>query len=221
MDFYKFENEKERDLYQMLFDYPEMVLYLKNKHQTDRVLKFCIEQDPSIFGKLTDPSVDIAEYALDVDGENIIPLIMKFDNIPLTKKMCYIALRSYPGAIGYIPKSMLTEEMLDMAFNAQPSLLSVFEKLPEGYLLTRIKNRPSDIRYVTNPSDALIYAALESDPNLCVYFRKLTPQMINLLCDINPKIAEMYINSLESETMKDAKSEETKRPEEVQWSNSY
>lgn len=222
MSVYQFENEMDQKLFETLFDNPELVLLLKNRYQTDRVWKFCIERDPSIFGKMDNPTVEIAEYALDVDGENIIPLVTKFEYIPVTKKMAFTALRSYPGAVLYIPEDILTEEMLNMAFNAQPSLISAFSNLTYEYLIRRIQERPSDIRFVQNPRDELIYMALERDPNLCVYFTSLTPQMINLLYDLKPEYAAMYINTLESENQDYAENSETEgESTSNQWSNPY
>lgn len=222
MNVYQFENEMDQKLFETLFDTPEMVLYLKNRYQTDRVWKFCIEREPSIFSKMDNPTEEIAQYALDVDGENIIPLVTKFDYIPITKKMAFTALRSYPGAILYIPEDVLTEEMMNMAFNAQPSLMSNFDNLTYDYLLRRIQERPSDIRFIQNPRDELIYLALERDPNLCVYFTSLTPRMINLLYDLKPELAAMYINTLESENPYYAENSETEgEAKSDQWSDTY
>jgi len=216
-----YEESFDEKLFDMLYDTPEMILLLKNRYQTPKVWKFCIEREPSLFGQMENPTEDIAIYALDVCGENIIPLVNKFDYIPVTKKMAFTALRSYPGAILYIPQNILCEEMFNMAFNSQPSLLGAYDNLGNDYLLRRVRERPSDIRYINNPSEELKYAALEKDPNVCVYIDNLTPQMISLLYDLKPGLAEMYTNTLERENMLYAEDTKTTEADCKEWSNSY
>lgn len=212
----------DQEMYDMLYDNPSMILYMKSRYQTSKLWKFCIERDSSIFARMENPTEDIVEYALDVDGENIIPLLNKFEYIKLTKRMAFIALRTFPGAILYIPSDILTEEMMDMAFNAQPSLLAVKDGLSEEYLLRRVHARPSDIRYIKNPTDVMKYTALERDPNTFVYMDDLNPNMIHLLNDIKPGLADLYTNTLESEITYHAENtEKDGEAESNQWADSY
>ena len=223
MEEYVIDQNYDQHIYDMLYDNPEMILYMKSRYQTAKLWKYCIELEPSIFGQMENPTEDIAEYALNVDGENIIPLLTKFDYIPLTKRLAFIALRTFPGAIMHIPESILTEEMMDMAFNAQPSLISVLSNaLTEDYLIRRVHARPSDIRYIKNPTDKMKFIALEKDPNTFVYMDSFTPQMLNLIKELKPGLAELYSNTLESENGDHAENTETRgEAESNQWSNPY
>lgn len=222
-EYVNIEQTFDQHIYDMLYDNPEMILYMKNRYQTAKLWKYCIELDPSIFGQMENPTEDIAEYALNVCGENIIPLLTKFEYIPLTKRLAFIALRTFPGAIMHIPQSILTEEMFDMAFNAQPSLISVmYNMLTDEYLMRRVYSRPSDIRYIKNPTERMKLIAIEREPNTIMYIDNPTPQMLHLLNELKPGMAELYSNTLESENGDHAENtEKNGEAESSQWSNSY
>lgn len=207
--------EYDQKIYDLLYDMPEAIVYLKSRYQTDRMWKYCIERDPKVFAQMKNPSEDMCEYAVDIDGENIITMVTKFPEIPVTRRIAYIALRTFPGAILYIPEEVLNEEMFDIAFNAKPSLISHFNNLPFGYYLQKVREDPSIIRWMDNPREELVCAAFEKDPNLCVYFTSLTPQMINVIREVKPELATLYMNTLESERIDDAESSETERQETI------
>lgn len=209
------ENEVIYDqrLFNILHDNPEAVCYLKRKYQTDQVWKYCIEQDPKLFSRMKNPSPDMCVYALDIDGSNIITMKSKFSDIRITPRMAYIALRSFPGAILYIPQEILNEEMFDLAFDAQPSLIAHFTNLSHGYLIRKIRENPSFIRYIVSPGEELICIALSLDPNLCVYISPLTPKMIQIIQEKKPELAQLYANSLESENVENAENTETRGEE--------
>ena len=220
MEFY--ESSYDQKLYNLLYNNPEAILYLKNCYQTERVWKYCIEIEPNLFASMKSPSPEMCEYALDVAGENIITMVTKFKHIKLTKRMVYIALRTYPSAILYVPEDILEEDMLDKAFDAQPSLIGKFTNLSYEYLLKKVREKPSIIKWIENPREELVCAALEIDPNLCVYFTTLTPQMINIIQQKKPELAEMYANTLESETDYYAEISEEERAEyDAQWADTY
>lgn len=217
----QYEPIYDQKIYDLLYDMPEAIVYLKSRYQTDQVWKYCIEREPKVFAMMKNPSVDMCVYALDIDGSNIITIRTKFTDIKIDKRMAYIALRTYPAAILHIPSEILNEEMFDLAFNAQPSLISQFNNLPYTYLLRKIRENPSIIKHMTNLREDLACVALSMDPNLCVYIPNLTTQMINLLRDLKPELAELYTNTLESETENYAENCETRGAEEQGWSDSY
>lgn len=216
-----YSNEQDQGLFDMLYDNPEMVVYLKNRYQTDRVWKFCIDRESTLFSQMENPSIEMCEFALDVDGENIIPLVTKFTDVKLTKRMIWIALRTFPGAILHVPRIMIDEDMLNSAFDKQPELLSAFPSLSYEYLLRRIKDHPGDVIWLENPRDELVCMALEKNPYLCVHFTSLTPLMINIIRAQNPELADMYTNTLESEMDDYAEDSTTESTTANQWSDPY
>ena len=216
-----YSNEQDQGLFDMLYDNPEMIVYLKNRYQTDRVWKFCIDRESTLFSQMENPSIEMCEFALDVDGENIIPLVTKFTDVKLTKRMIWIALRTFPGAILHVPRIMIDEDMLNSAFDKQPELLSAFPSLSYEYLLRRIKDHPGDVIWLENPRDELVCMALEKNPYLCVHFTSLTPLMINIIRAQNPELADMYTNTLESEMDDYAEDSTTESTTVNQWSDPY
>lgn len=216
-----YNNEQDQRLFDMLYDNPEMIIYLKNRYQTDRIWKFCIDRESTLFGQMENPSIEMCEFALDVDGENIISLVTKFTDVKLTKRMIWIALRTFPGAILHVPRYMLDEDMLNASFDAQPELLTAFPNLSYEYLLRRIKDHPGDIVWLENPRDELVHLALEKNPYLCVHFTSLTPHMINIIRAQNPGLADMYMNTLESEIDDYAENSEEEGPTVDQWSDPH
>lgn len=202
-------------LYNILYETPSAIAFFKKRYQSDQLWRYCIERDPNVFGLMEDPSLDMCIYAIDISGENIVILATKFKHIKITKKIAYLALRTFPAAILYIPEDVLTEGMLDMAFAAKPSLISHFNNLPFGYYLRKVRENPWIIQHITDPREDLICAALEGDPMVCTCFKHPTTQMINIVKELNPELAQLYINSLESETDKDAKNSEEERQDTV------
>lgn len=216
----QYEPIYDQKIYDLLYEMPEAIVYLKSRYQTDQVWKYCIEREPQVFALMKNPSVDMCVYALDIDGSNIIHIRSKFTNIEIDKRMAYIALRTFPAAILHIPSEIINDEMFDLAFNAQPSLISQFTNLPYSYLLRKIGENPSIIKFIPNLREDLACIALRMDPNLCVYIQNLTPQMINILRDLKPEVADLYTNTLESETENYAENCEERGAEES-WSDTY
>lgn len=213
--------EIDHKIYEFLYEIPSAIVYLKKRYQTTQVWKYCIEREPSVFALMENPSQEMCEYAVDIDGENIITVVTKFPSIDVTKRMAYIALRTYPSAILYIPENVLNEEMFDIAFSEKPSLMSYFTNLPFGYYLKKVRENPSIIQYIQNPTEDLICDALSRDPNLCVHFNHLTPRMINIIRELKPDMANLYINRIESEKS-NAKNNEEEGQEPVEdWKNPY
>lgn len=180
----------------LLVDDPSAILLFKNKYIDDDVWKFCIEREPGIFKHMKDPSEEMCEFALSVDGHNLKYIEKRFTNIKITRKMAYIAISNCPKAIVYIPPEILDEGLKEKAFNSDPSLLQNFDfnDLRYDYIKNTITENPSFIKYINSPPDDLIIEAIKKDPNICVYFEKLSPRVVAVINEINPNLLLLYKN---------------------------
>ena len=54
-------------------------------------------------------------------------------------------------------------------------------RIREDFLRDKIRENPSLIKYVVDPSDDLKCLALEQDPNIALYFDELSPKMMDVI----------------------------------------
>ena len=181
-------------LLKILVEDPTMILVLKNKYITDDLWKFCIEREPSLFKEMKEPSEEMCEFALQVDGSNLKYIRKKFKYIKITKKMAYIAISTCPKAILYVPEKILDDGLKEIAFDKDPSLMKEFKNIRPEFINKKVRENPSNIKFINNPNEDIVCEALIAEPNVCVYFEKLSSKMIGVLKHHHPNFLELYQN---------------------------
>lgn len=176
---------------------PEIVLLLKEKYVDEEIWKFCIEREPDLFKKMKHPSEEIAMYACSVDGSNLKYIKNKFHYIKITDLMCFTAVKSNPKAILSVPSKMLNEELKEIAFDGDPTLMAYFDNVRREYIEKLLMERPYAIRYVTNIDEDIVCNTIRRSPDICPYLNKLTPKMIQTLEEYHPNYFNLYKNNIE------------------------
>lgn len=176
---------REQKILELLSDDPSMILIFKNKYTTDNMWKICIENEPSLFQFMKNPSEDMILYGLSEDGANI--KYLKGMGISLTPKMIYTAVKSYPGAIYLIPQELRTSKLREFACNEDPSLMKELP-LKREYIEKRLKDDPRLVRFLKNPTEDQLCRAIIADPNICAYVEKFTPKVKELIKELYPDI---------------------------------
>lgn len=181
-------------LLNLLMDDPSYILLLKNKYIDIDLWKFCIEREPNLFRHMKDPSIEMCEFALEMDGYNLKHIVKNLPNIVVTKKMAFIALKNCPKAIFYVPRDIIDVGLMEIAFDSDPSLMKSFNynELRSSYVLSRIKENPSCIKYINNPTNDLIIEAIKADKNVCVYFDKISPEVKKVIEELYPELSIMF-----------------------------
>lgn len=181
-------------LLQLLIENPEYVLLIKNKYIDEDVWRICIENEPSLFRHMKNPSIDICEFALSVDGYNLRYIEEYFDDIEITPKMAYIAVKNCPNAIFYVPPSIIDDGLKEIAFDANPALMKEFKfkDLRYEYVRKLIADNPQYIRYINNPPDELVMMSIEKNPNVYVYIDKPSLIVQERFKSLYPEVAELY-----------------------------
>lgn len=177
--------DREQKLLELLADDPSMILIFKNKYTTENMWKFCIENEPSLFQFMKNPSEEMILYALSEDGANI--KYLKDMGIALTPKMIYTAVKSYPGAIYLIPPELRTSKLREFACTEDPSLMKELP-LKKEFIDKRLKTDPTLVRFMKNPTEDQICNAIIADPNTCAYIEKFTPRIKELIKELYPEI---------------------------------
>lgn len=173
--------EAKNKILRAIMEDPEIVTLLKEKYVDEEIWKYCIEREPSLFRKMKHPSYDICLHACEIDGSNLRYIKNKFSYITITDVMAYTSVRSNPKSIIYVPKKLLSDDLKEMAFDKDPSLMQHFDVIRNSYLEKIISEKPSSIQYVQFPSEELVCKAISYNPNVCVYIEKLTPKMLEVL----------------------------------------
>lgn len=175
---------------------PEIVLLLKEKYVDDEIWKFCIERDPNIFKKMKRPSEDICMYACDVDGSNLKYIKNKFKHVPITMTMCFTAVQSNAKAILSVPTKFLNDELKEMAFDQDPSLMQYFNDIRKEYLERLILEKPYALKYTNVVDEELLCDTIRKSPNICPYLNTMTQKMVETLQQCHPEYYNLYKNSI-------------------------
>lgn len=176
---------------------PGIITIFKEKYVDDEIWKYCISQEPSIFKKMKHPSYDICLYACEIDGMNLKYVVNKFSYINITAVMVFKAVRSNPNAILYVPKSMLSESLKEMAFDVNPSLMTRFSNIRKEYILSKLKENPIIIQYVIDKIDEdVVCDMIKQNPNICVYIDHMTSEMTKVLKENHPSYYALYKNNI-------------------------
>jgi len=187
------ENIRDRVL-RALYNDPTLITCMKEKYINDDLWRYCIEREPSVFAEMKHPSKELCEFAVEVDGNNLKIIREKFDDIPITERMCYVAVKNCPRAILYVPPRILKGNyaLQEMAFDQDPSLMVYFDDIRPEYIEKKVKENPTYLKYISNPDEDLVCEMLIKHPNICVYFDKLTPRMVETLRTYHPDVYELY-----------------------------
>lgn len=181
-------------LLNLLMDDPSYILLLKNKYIDIDLWKFCIEREPNLFTHMKDPSIETCEFALEMDGYNLRHIAKNLSHITITPKMAFIALKNCPKAIFYVPQDILNAGLMEIAFDADPSLMKAFKfkELRYSYISKKIKESPGYIKYINNPTDELVIDAIRADKNVCVYFDTVSPPVRNVIEELYPELLSLF-----------------------------
>lgn len=171
---------------------PEIVLLLKEKYIDEEIWKFCIEREPSLFKKMKHPSPSLCMFACEIDGANLKTIKNKFTYVPITDTMVLTAVKSNPKALKIAPKKFITTELKEIAFDGDPSLMEDYSDIRPKYLEKLIEERPSALRYVKEPDEAIICEGIKKNPNICTYLQCITPKMLNTLEDYHPQYFQLF-----------------------------
>lgn len=190
------DNRVKTKILNAIVEDPEIVLLLKEKYVDEEIWKFCIERDPALFHKMKRPSESICMFACNVDGSNLKYIKNKFKHILITDGMCFTAVRSNPKAILYVPKAMINNELKEMAFDGDPSLMAFFNDVRPEYVERLLVERPYAIKYVTNLNEDLVCEAIKKSPNICPYLNHITPKMLESLFRYHPAFYDLYKNNV-------------------------
>lgn len=187
------DNIRDRIL-KTLYNDPILITCLKEKYVSDELWMYCIEREPSVFAEMKHPNEKICNFAVEVDGNNLKVIRDKFDYIPITERMCYIAVKNCPKAILYVPPRILDGNyaLQEMAFDKDPSLMAYFEDVRPEYIKKKVLENPSYLKYINNPDEDLVCEVLMKYPNTVVYFENLTQRMIETLKCYHPDVYELH-----------------------------
>ena len=183
-----------------IMDDPEIITLFKEKYVDDEIWKFCIEREPSLFKKMRHPSEQVCMFACEIDGSNLKYVKNKFSYITITNVMVLTAVKSNPKAILYVPKKFMTYELVESAFDRDPSLMKEFKNIRIEYLKKIMSERPDSIRYI-NPKhfhdaefEDIICNTIITNPGICVYINNMTDKMLITLEEYHPNYFNLYRN---------------------------
>lgn len=180
--------EREQRLLELIMSDPSIILIIKTKCITEDMWKVAIANEPPLFQHIKNPSEEIVLFALNEDGANI--QYLEKMGIPITKKMIYTAIKNYPNAIFLIPKEYITNEIKEYAVDKEPSLIRDL-RLKGKSLSSRIKEDPTLVRFLSNPTEDQLYEALKITPNMCAYIEEYTPKLKELMYEKYPDVVPL------------------------------
>jgi hypothetical protein len=176
---------------------PDIVLLLKEKYVDEDIWKFCIERDPGLFKKMKHPSESICMYACSIDGSNLKYIRYKFRYIMITDIMCFTAVKSNAKAILSVPDAMLNDDLKEMAFDVDPSLMAYFDDVRQEYVEKLLVEKPYAIQYVRNINEKMICNAIQESPDIFPYLNKVTKAMAETLKKYHPSYYVLYKNNID------------------------
>lgn len=193
------DNRIKTKILNAIVEDPEIVLLLKEKYVDEEIWKFCIERDPTLFKKMKHPSEGLCKFACEVDGSNLKYIKNKFKYIKITGLLCFIAVKSNAKAILFVPSYLLNDELKEMAFDKDPTLMLEFKTVRKEYLMRVVIDRPSLIQYVRNPDESMICDILKKTPDICPFIYKWTKSMIDILMTYHPSYYALYKHNISNE----------------------
>lgn len=177
---------------------PEIIFILKEKYVDESLWKYCIEREPKVFRRMTHPSKEICYFACEVDGANLKWVRYRFSYIKITGVLAFISVKSNPKAILYVPDKLLSDGLLEMAFDQDPSLMGDFDNIRPEYLQGLLKRIPSAIQYVNHPDEDMVCELIREHPTVCAYIHTLTDRMMEVLKVSHPNHFQLFRRNLEN-----------------------
>lgn len=176
-------NERCRMAVDVIANNPEIIPLLKDKYTTDDVLEDALDINPDIFRHIKDPSIRLISKALDMDGSNI-QFVSKDKLKSLPEEVLISAMDStddIEADININLNDMSEEFKMDMFVHDPVKALQCGISVPEYFIIKELEKTPNLIRHIKNPTTKMKCVALEHEPNVAVYFDKLTDEMMDII----------------------------------------
>ncbi len=176
---------REQRLIELIANDPSIIVIFKNKFISDNMWKVAIENEPSLFQYMKQPSEEMILFALNEDGANV--QYLEEMGVQMTPRMIYTAVKSYPGAIYLIPESYRSNRLKEFACTEDPSLMKDLS-LKSHFIESRLRKDPTLVRFLDSPTEDQLCNAIRHDPNVCVYIDHYTPKIKALIKELYPEI---------------------------------
>lgn len=176
----------------MIANCPDMIPLLKNRYTTDDIIEDALDLNPDIFKFIVEPSDRIIMKALDIDGSNIkyIPK-EKLNSIPEDVLINAIEFIDDDIPAHSIDLNNLSEESrIDIFMQDPVKAVQCGIEVPEYFLLKELQKYPSMIKYINNPTNKMKCLALSCEPNIALYFDKLTDEMMDIIDEKYPHLKD-------------------------------
>jgi hypothetical protein len=174
----------------MIANNPDIMQIIKGKYLTDDILEDAMDLNPDIFKYIKDPSMRLILKALDIDPSNA-----RYINddvvLDLPEDILVNVLESVDDANLNIDFSGLSEESrIDIFMQDPVKALKYGIVVPDYFIIKELEVQPNLIKMVKNPSNKMKCIALENEPNVAVYFDKLTDEMMDIIDEKYPYLKD-------------------------------
>ena len=175
---------------ELISERPEAILVIKKKYIDDDDWESAIEKNPRLLAEWDDTNYDSSYAAVEADGRAILDCPPDMIDYRLLER----AILTTPSVAILLPRNYLTLEIRELAVDHDPTLIGSIENLPIDYIKGKLKYNPSLIRYIKDPSDELKCYAIEQNPNVALYFPKLSKAMRKVIDEKYPDFREGLAN---------------------------
>lgn len=175
---------------ELINERPEAILVIKKKYIDDDDWEAAVEKNPKLLAEWDDPSYASCYTAVEADGRAILDCPPDMIDYRLLER----AILTTPAVAILLPRNYLTLEIRELAVDHDPTLIGSIENLPIDYIKGKLKYNPSLIRYIKDPSDELKCYAIEQNPNVALYFPKLSKAMRKVIDEKYPDFREGLAN---------------------------
>lgn len=182
-------------IYQLLTMNPFAIQAIKGNYIDDDMWKYAIDLEPTVFQHIDSykkiPSTKLCIYALKADGRNI----QYIHPSRITDHMLDIARETYPNAHKLIQDDVEDEDNITYISNRKErTYVQNMEDKMNATIISELRQNPSMIREIENPTEEMKAVALISNPDIVLYFDELSPTMVEVLEEYYPDIAPLYPN---------------------------
>lgn len=171
----------------MIANYPDFMKLIKHKYLTDDVLEDALDINPDIFRYIKEPSMRVVIKALDIDASNIQyidPSIVY--NIPEDVLLNVIDSIDINLDLDIDFNQISEESRIDIFMQNPVKALKYDIQVPECFISKILEDQPNLIKLIKNPSNRMKCIALSHEPNVVVYFDKLTDEMMDIIDEKYP-----------------------------------
>lgn len=169
-------------VFRCLLENPEYMNIIKKKYVDDDMLERLLEADPSIFQYIKHPSQRIIDVGLMLDGGNIWHLKKKVRKSLSTDSLMK-ALNSNPDQV---MKCINKDGRKNYSSDTMESYLN--------YAMQKIEETPNSIQFISNPTEEMKCLAISKDPNVALYFDKLSDKMMDIIDEKYPGLRSSLPN---------------------------